>query len=133
MTARRYRCLLLRWLRAAYTLGGVPGALARRDTFMGQSVFHAHRSEHAMLRYLKRLEDKDVALNRSMIPLGSCTMKLNAAAAMRPVTWDRFGAVHPFAPIDQAGGYLQIIDELEDALVAVTGFAKVSLQPNSGA
>jgi glycine dehydrogenase len=112
--------------------GGVPGALARRDTFMGQSVFHAHRSEHAMLRYLKRLEDKDVALNRSMIPLGSCTMKLNAAAEMIPVTWPEFADLHPFAPADQTGGSVALIRRLEDWLKEITGFAAVSLQPNAG-
>ncbi len=86
-----------------------------------------------MMRYLKLLERKDVGLDRSMIPLGSCTMKLNAASEMIPVTWPEFSAVHPFAPIDQVGGYAQVIGELEQALAEITGFAAVSLQPNSGA
>ncbi|MCR0983071.1 aminomethyl-transferring glycine dehydrogenase [Roseomonas populi] len=110
----------------------LPAALARRTPFLTASVFHAHRSEHAMLRYLKRLEDKDVALNRSMIPLGSCTMKLNATAEMIPVTFPGFAEVHPFAPADQASGYIEMIRRLESWLCACTGFAAVSLQPNAG-
>ena len=86
-----------------------------------------------MMRYLKHLERKDIGLDRSMIPLGSCTMKLNAASEMIPVTWPEFSSVHPFAPIEQVQGYAQIIGELEQALAEITGFAAVSLQPNSGA
>ncbi|HEX7389739.1 MAG TPA: aminomethyl-transferring glycine dehydrogenase, partial [Acidiphilium sp.] len=108
-------------------------ALARGSKFMTAPVFHAHRSEHAMLRYLKRLEDKDVALNRSMIPLGSCTMKLNATAEMIPITWRGFADIHPFAPADQTRGYREMIAQLESDLARITGFAAVSVQPNSGA
>ena len=104
----------------------------RTSPVLGAPVFHAHQSEHAMLRYLKRLEDKDVALNRSMIPLGSCTMKLNATAEMIPVTLPGFCDIHPFAPADQTLGYATLIDRLSGWLCAVTGFAAVSLQPNAG-
>ena len=114
------------------TRGGVPDALLRRDAFLAQSVFSEHHAEHEMLRYLKRLEDKDVALNRSMIPLGSCTMKLNATAEMIPITWPEFASLHPFAPADQTRGIVTLIHRLEDWLKAVTGFAAVSLQPNAG-
>jgi glycine dehydrogenase len=112
--------------------GGLPEALARTSAFCTASVFNAHHAEHAMLRYLKSLEDKDVALNRSMIPLGSCTMKLNATAEMIPVTFPGFGAIHPFAPVDQVEGYLELIRRLETWLATITGFAAVSLQPNAG-
>jgi glycine dehydrogenase len=110
----------------------IPGALARTTPFLRQAVFGSHHAEHEMLRYLKRLEDKDVALNRSMIPLGSCTMKLNATAEMIPVTNPGFGNIHPFAPADQAKGYRTLIARLEQWLCAATGFAAVSLQPNAG-
>jgi glycine dehydrogenase len=112
---------------------GLPHHLVRGTPFLTHPVFSAHRSETKMMRYLKRLEGKDVGLDRSMIPLGSCTMKLNAASEMIPVTWPEFSSVHPFAPVDQAQGYAQIIKELEQALAEITGFAAVSLQPNSGA
>ncbi|MGK7869463.1 aminomethyl-transferring glycine dehydrogenase [Falsiroseomonas sp. E2-1-a20] len=112
--------------------GGIPNTLGRGSPFLTAEVFRSHHAEHAMLRYLKKLEDKDVALNRSMIPLGSCTMKLNATAEMIPVTFPGFGNIHPFAPIDQATGYLEMIRRLETWLCAVTGFAAVSLQPNAG-
>jgi glycine dehydrogenase len=95
-------------------------------------VFNSHHSETAMLRYLKQLEDKDIALNRAMIPLGSCTMKLNATTEMIPITWPEFANIHPFAPLDQAQGYLALIRELEAMLTEITGFAAVSLQPNAG-
>ncbi len=111
----------------------LPGGLARTSPFMTHPVFSAHRSETKMMRYLKTLERRDVGLDRSMIPLGSCTMKLNAASEMIPVTWPEFSAVHPFAPIDQVQGYAEVIGELEQALSEITGFAAVSLQPNSGA
>ena len=111
----------------------LPGALARKSPFMTHPVFSAHRSETKMMRYLKSLERKDVGLDRSMIPLGSCTMKLNAASEMIPVTWPEFSAMHPFAPLEQVQGYAQVISELEQALAEITGFAAVSLQPNSGA
>ncbi|WP_137125528.1 aminomethyl-transferring glycine dehydrogenase [Roseomonas sp. HF4] len=112
--------------------GGIPAALARTSAFCTAAVFQAHHSEHGMLRYLKSLEDKDVALNRSMIPLGSCTMKLNATAEMIPVTLPGFGGIHPFAPADQAAGYRVMIDRLAEWLCRITGFAAVSLQPNAG-
>ncbi|WP_433252476.1 aminomethyl-transferring glycine dehydrogenase [Actinomadura nitritigenes] len=110
----------------------IPDGLRRESPYLSHPVFHAHRSETAMLRYLRRLQDKDIALDRSMIPLGSCTMKLNATAEMEPITWPEFANVHPFAPVDQAAGYLELIRELEDALAEITGYAKVSVQPNAG-
>ena len=110
-----------------------PETLRRTTPFLTHPVFHRHRSELQMMRYLKRLERKDIGLDTSMIPLGSCTMKLNAAVEMEPVTWPEFGNVHPFAPPAQAGGYRRIIEDLEGFLCAVTGFDAVSLQPNSGA
>jgi len=112
--------------------GGIPEALARATPILTAEVFNAHHSEHAMLRYIKRLEDKDVALNRSMIALGSCTMKLNATAEMIPITFPGFANIHPFAPADQARGYIAMIRRLESWLADVTGFAAVSLQPNAG-
>jgi glycine cleavage system P protein (glycine dehydrogenase) len=111
----------------------VPPPLARTSEFLSHGVFNTHRSETQMMRFLRRLERKDLGLDTSMIPLGSCTMKLNAATEMLPLTWDRFSRLHPFAPVEQAQGYQQVIDELSAALCAVTGFAAVSLQPNSGA
>ncbi|MFJ3621700.1 aminomethyl-transferring glycine dehydrogenase [Streptomyces iakyrus] len=116
----------------AATEGGLPGALLRTDDYLTHPVFHQHRSETAMLRYLRKLADRDYALDRGMIPLGSCTMKLNATTEMEPVTWPEFGQMHPFAPAGQAGGYLTLIHELEDRLAEVTGYDKVSLQPNAG-
>ncbi len=104
----------------------------RADEFLSQSVFHRYHTEHEMLRYLRRLCDKDLALDRTMIPLGSCTMKLNAAAEMMPTTWPEFADVHPYAPDDETVGYRQMIDQLEQMLVAVTGYDAVSLQPNAG-
>ncbi len=120
-------------IRAAESPRDLPAALARTSAFMTHQVFSAHRSETKMMRYLKSLERKDVGLDRSMIPLGSCTMKLNAASEMIPVTWPEFSAVHPFAPVEQVQGYAQVISELEQALAEITGFAAISLQPNSGA
>jgi glycine dehydrogenase len=105
----------------------------RTSAFMTHPVFNTHRSETQMMRYIRALERKDIGLDTSMIPLGSCTMKLNAATEMLPVTWEHFSRVHPFAPLDQAQGYAQVIVELEQALAEITGFAAVSLQPNSGA
>jgi glycine dehydrogenase len=110
----------------------IPTSLARDDVFLTHPVFHQHRSETALLRYLRMLADRDLALDRSMIPLGSCTMKLNATAEMEAITWPEFGQIHPFAPLDQAAGYLQLIGELEQWLVEITGYAAVSLQPNAG-
>jgi glycine dehydrogenase len=110
----------------------LPESLLRTDDFLAHPVFHQHRSETAMLRYLRRLADRDYALDRGMIPLGSCTMKLNATTEMEPVTWPEFGQLHPFVPADQAQGYLTLITELEERLAEVTGYDKVSLQPNAG-
>ena len=110
-----------------------PDALRRSSPFLTHPVFHRHQSETQMMRYLRQLERKDIGLDRSMIPLGSCTMKLNAATEMRPVTWPEFGAVHPFAPPGQVPGYHAVFAELEAALRAITGLDAVSLQPNSGA
>jgi glycine dehydrogenase len=110
-----------------------PSALHRRSTYLTHPVFNSHHSETKMMRYIRSLERKDVGLDTSMIPLGSCTMKLNAASEMLPVTWPLFSRVHPFAPADQAQGYRQIFEELERALCKVTGLDAVSLQPNSGA
>ena len=118
------------------TLGGaapsIPAELARNTPFLEQAVFNQHHAEHEMLRYLKRLEEKDIALNRSMIPLGSCTMKLNASAEMIPITLPGFADIHPFAPADQTQGYAELIARLTDWLKAITGFAAVTLQPNAG-
>ncbi|TDC44203.1 glycine dehydrogenase (aminomethyl-transferring) [Actinomadura sp. KC345] len=117
---------------AAGAAEAIPDGLRRESPYLTHPVFRAHRSETAMLRYLRRLQDKDIALDRSMIPLGSCTMKLNATAEMEPITWPQFADVHPFAPVDQAAGYVELIGELEDALAEITGYAKVSVQPNAG-
>ncbi|THJ75507.1 aminomethyl-transferring glycine dehydrogenase [Candidatus Frankia alpina] len=110
----------------------LPGELVRTDSYLEHPVFHEHRSETAMLRYLRRLSDLDLALDRGMIPLGSCTMKLNATTEMAAVTWPEFADIHPFAPLDQAGGYLTMIRDLEDWLARITGYAGVSVQPNAG-
>ena len=110
----------------------LPDAVRRTSPFLTHPVFHAHRSETQMLRYLRRLADRDLALDRAMIPLGSCTMKLNATAEMIPVTWPQFSAIHPFAPEEQTRGYRQLIGQLEAQLCAVTGYDAVSLQPNAG-
>ncbi|QXI33634.1 aminomethyl-transferring glycine dehydrogenase [Pseudomonas promysalinigenes] len=112
---------------------GIPAALARGTPFLGHPVFNLHHSETEMLRYLKQLENKDLALNQSMIPLGSCTMKLNATSEMIPITWPAFAQLHPFAPAAQAAGYKAMIDELESWLCAITGFDAICMQPNSGA
>jgi glycine dehydrogenase len=112
--------------------GPIPGDLARRSEFMTHPVFSLHRSEHGMLRYLRRLADRDLALDRSMIPLGSCTMKLNATTEMIPITWPEFAGIHPYAPESQAEGYLALIDELADLLCRITGYDAVTLQPNAG-
>ncbi|MFC4611053.1 aminomethyl-transferring glycine dehydrogenase [Streptomyces maoxianensis] len=110
----------------------VPADLLRTDDYLTHPVFHQHRSETAMLRYLRKLADRDYALDRGMIPLGSCTMKLNATTEMEPVTWPEFGQIHPFAPVEQAAGYLTLIHELEERLAEVTGYDAVSIQPNAG-
>ncbi len=109
-----------------------PETLARTSEFLAHPVFNTHHSETQMMRYIRSLERKDVGLDTSMIPLGSCTMKLNAASEMLPITWPEFGKLHPFVPVEQAAGYQQIFKELEQALCEITGFAAVSLQPNAG-
>jgi glycine dehydrogenase len=109
-----------------------PETLARKSEFLAHPVFNTHHSETQMMRYIRSLERKDVGLDTSMIPLGSCTMKLNAASEMLPVTWPEFGKLHPFVPVEQAAGYQQIFKEIEQALCKITGFAAVSLQPNAG-
>jgi glycine dehydrogenase len=112
---------------------GYPAPLGRQSAYLQHSVFHSHRSEHELLRYMKRLENRDLSLTTSMIPLGSCTMKLNATAELMPITWATFGKIHPFAPRAQAAGYQQLFRELESWLAEITGMDAVSLQPNSGA
>ncbi|PJE97836.1 glycine dehydrogenase (aminomethyl-transferring) [Streptomyces carminius] len=110
----------------------LPAGLLRGSEYLTHPVFHRYRSETSLLRYLRRLADRDYALDRGMIPLGSCTMKLNATTEMEPITWPEFGNLHPFAPAEQAEGYLTLIRELEERLAEVTGYDKVSLQPNAG-
>jgi glycine dehydrogenase len=120
----------------ALTVGArvvIPPDLRRTSAYLTHPVFNAHHSETAMMRYIKSLERRDIGLDTSMIPLGSCTMKLNAASEMYPVSWPEFSRMHPFAPPDQTGGYQQVCREVEAALCEITGFAAVSLQPNSGA
>ncbi len=116
----------------AQAADAIPAELARTTPFLVHKVFGSYHSETAMLRYLRRLADRDIALDRSMIPLGSCTMKLNAAAEMEAITWPEFAGLHPFAPAAQARGYRQLIDDLAAALAEITGYDAVSLQPNAG-
>jgi glycine dehydrogenase len=111
----------------------IPADLQRRSEYLTHAIFNSHHSEHEMLRYIKSLEAKDLSLCHSMIALGSCTMKLNATTEMVPVTWPEFSKMHPFAPADQVGGYMQLFDELNNWLSEITGFAAMSLQPNAGA
>ena len=111
---------------------GLGGALRRTSPYMAQEVFHRYRSEHEMLRYLRRLADRDLALDRTMIPLGSCTMKLNATTEMIPISWPQFAAIHPFSPADATEGYQLLIDDLKRQLTTITGYDAVSLQPNAG-
>ena len=110
----------------------IPPALRRTDAVLSHPVFNRYHTETEMMRYLKRLENRDLSLVHAMIPLGSCTMKLNAAAELTPISWPRFAGMHPFAPKEQARGYAGM-RELEAMLAEITGFAAVSLQPNSGA
>ena len=111
----------------------IPAGLQRKSAYLTHALFNSHHSEHEMLRYIKSLETKDLSLCHSMIALGSCTMKLNATTEMVPVTWAEFSKMHPFAPADQVGGYMQLFDELNTWLCEITGFAAMSLQPNAGA
>ncbi len=111
----------------------LPSQLIRTSDFLTSDPFTCYRSETDMMRYLKKLENKDLALNRTMIPLGSCTMKLNAASELFALSWPEFGAIHPFVPVDQAAGYLEMIKNLEESLCEITGFSAISFQPNSGA
>ncbi len=115
------------------TADAIPAELVRRGPALTHEVFDAHRSETELMRFLRRLSDADLALDRAMIPLGSCTMKLNAAAELEPITWPEFADIHPFAPLDQAAGHLKVIDDLRRWLIEITGYDEVSLQPNSGA
>ena len=117
---------------SAASTGGVPLNLKRQSSFLTHPVFHMHRTETEMMRYMRLLQSRDLALDQAMIPLGSCTMKLNAAAEMIPVTWPEFGALHPFAPASQAKGYAEMFSSLEKMLCEITGFDAVSLQPNAG-
>jgi glycine dehydrogenase len=114
-------------------LSSIPEFLRRKSRYLTHPVFNTYHSEHEMLRFLKRLENKDLSLAHSMIPLGSCTMKLNATAEMIPLTWPEFGRIHPFAPPEQCAGYRELFRDLEAALCEITGFDAISLQPNSGA
>ncbi|MFC3533959.1 aminomethyl-transferring glycine dehydrogenase [Vogesella facilis] len=111
----------------------IPAALKRESAILSHPVFNTHHSEHEMLRYLKKLENRDLAMNHSMISLGSCTMKLNATSEMIPITWPEFANMHPFAPREQTAGYLEMIEGLQQQLIAITGFDAISIQPNSGA
>ncbi|KFN40979.1 aminomethyl-transferring glycine dehydrogenase [Arenimonas oryziterrae] len=117
----------------ASTADALPAGLLRKSKFLTHPVFNTHHSEHELLRYLRQLADKDLAMDRTMIPLGSCTMKLNATSEMIPVTWPEFGNIHPLAPAEQTRGYVALIEGLEAMLVECTGYDAVSLQPNSGA
>jgi glycine dehydrogenase len=111
----------------------IPEDLSRTSDFLSHPIFHMNRAETEMMRYMRRLSDRDLALDRAMIPLGSCTMKLNAAAEMMPITWPEFAFLHPFAPVDQAAGYQEMIADLSEKLCVVTGYDAMSMQPNSGA
>jgi len=117
----------------AHATSNLPTSMARKSGFMEHPVFNSYHSETDMMRYMKKLENKDIALNRSMIPLGSCTMKLNAVSELMPISWPEFTDIHPFVPADQAEGYLKIINEMNNILCKVTGFSGISFQPNSGA
>ncbi|MCG5475574.1 MAG: aminomethyl-transferring glycine dehydrogenase [Sinorhizobium fredii] len=111
----------------------LPEALLRTSDYLTHPIFHMNRAESEMTRYIRRLADRDLALDRAMIPLGSCTMKLNATAEMLPITWPEFSEIHPFVPVDQARGYQHLIEDLSEKLCAITGYDAISMQPNSGA
>ncbi|MDR2907086.1 MAG: aminomethyl-transferring glycine dehydrogenase, partial [Bacteroidales bacterium] len=115
------------------SVAGIPENLKRKSAYLTHKIFNSYHNETDMMRYMKKLEIKDLSLNRAMIPLGSCTMKLNAAAEMMPITWSEFGGIHPFVPSDQAEGYLEMIENMNKDLAEITGFARMSLQPTSGA
>jgi glycine dehydrogenase len=120
-------------LAGPQTLPAIPDDLLRRSDYLTHPIFHMNRAESEMMRYMRRLSDRDLALDRAMIPLGSCTMKLNAAVEMMPITWPEFGAIHPFAPADQAEGYAEMLEDLSAKLCDITGYDAMSMQPNSGA
>ncbi len=109
----------------------LPADLVRTSEYLTHPIFHMNRAESEMTRYMRRLADRDLALDRAMIPLGSCTMKLNATAEMLPVSWPEFSELHPFAPKDQAEGYAEMIADLSQKLADITGYAAISMQPNS--
>ena len=115
------------------SLSNLPKNLLRTSTYLNHPVFNSYHSETEMLRYLKRLEDSDIALNKSMIALGSCTMKLNAVSEMIPITWKEFSQPHPFSPVEQMDGYRELFTDLKNWLRSISGFSGVSLQPNAGA
>jgi glycine dehydrogenase len=117
---------------AEQAVQNIPGNMMRTESFLDHETFNSYHSETEMLRYIRKLSDKDIALDRAMIPLGSCTMKLNATAEMLPVTWPEFANIHPFAPADQTLGYQMLIDQLESMLSEITGYDGISLQPNAG-
>ena len=119
--------------RDAYPASRLPGPLLRTSAYLTHPIFHMNRAESEMTRYMRRLADRDLALDRSMIPLGSCTMKLNATAEMLPISWPEFSEMHPFVPADQALGYKELIDDLSKKLCEITGYDAISMQPNSGA
>jgi len=120
-------------LAPAQKLPAIPDDLLRESGYLAHPIFHMNRAESEMMRYMRRLSDRDLALDRAMIPLGSCTMKLNAAVEMMPITWPEFGGLHPFAPADQAEGYAEMLEDLSAKLCEITGYDAMSMQPNSGA
>ena len=110
----------------------IPENLTRQSTFLEHKLFNQFHTETGILRYIRKLCDKDIALDRAMIPLGSCTMKLNATSEMIPVSWPEFSNIHPFAPKDQLVGYAKLVEDMEEMLSLLTGYAAISLQPNAG-